>query len=66
MNQYTPPADMQNYDEIKRKVTKREYKKVIDYAIDLGVTNAFIQEGDTASESFIPDFDDNVFLDEVL
>jgi putative pyruvate formate lyase activating enzyme len=66
MNQYTPPADMQNYDEIKRKVTKREYEKVIDYAIDLGVTNAFIQEGDTASESFIPDFNDNVFLDEVL
>jgi putative pyruvate formate lyase activating enzyme len=66
MNQYTPPADLQNYDEIKRKVTKREYEKVIDYAIDLGVTNAFIQEGDTASESFIPDFNDNVFLDEVL
>ena len=30
---------------------------VVDYAISLGVRNAFIQEGDTAKESFIPDFD---------
>jgi putative pyruvate formate lyase activating enzyme len=66
MNQYTPPTDLEGYDEIKRKVTKREYEKVIDYALSLGIENAFIQEGDTASESFIPDFDDDVFLNEVL
>jgi putative pyruvate formate lyase activating enzyme len=66
MNQYTPPTDLEGYDEIKRKVTKREYEKVVDYALSLGIENAFIQEGDTASESFIPDFDDDVFLNEVL
>jgi putative pyruvate formate lyase activating enzyme len=65
MNQYTPPTDLEGYDEIKRKVTKREYEKVIDYAISLGIENAFIQEGGTASESFIPDFEDDVFLNEV-
>jgi putative pyruvate formate lyase activating enzyme len=66
MNQYTPPTNLIGYDEIKRKVTKREYKKVIDYALNLGVENAFVQEGETASESFIPDFEDDVFLKLVL
>lgn len=55
MNQYTP-FRMENYKELNRKVTTYEYKKVVDYAIKLGVTNGFIQEGSAASESFIPDF----------
>ena len=66
MNQYTPPKDMKGFPEISRRVTRREYEKVIDYAIGLGVENAFIQEGDTAGESFIPDFDDGMYLKEVL
>lgn len=60
MNQYTPFDRLQENAEDKelcRKVTKREYEDVVDYAISLGVRNAFIQEGDTAKESFIPDFD---------
>jgi len=60
MNQYTPPARLKgipDYREICRKVTKREYDAVTDYAIGLGIRNAFIQEGDTAEESFIPAFD---------
>lgn len=58
MNQYTPVGELENYPEINRRVTRREYERVIDYAICLGVENAFIQEGDTAQESFIPDFDE--------
>lgn len=57
LNQYTPMPDLEDYPELNRRVTKREYNKVIDYAICLGVQNAWIQEGDTARESFIPDFD---------
>lgn len=59
MSQYTPMPHNENIDkfpELLRKVTKREYEKVVKYAIDLGVKNAFIQEGDVASESFIPEF----------
>lgn len=66
MNQYTPPKDMVNFPEIARKLTHREYEKVVGYAIDLGIENAFIQEGDTAEESFIPDFDDSVYLNEIV
>lgn len=57
LNQYTPMPDLQSYPELNRRVTRREYDKVIDYAIHLGVENAWIQEGSTAKESFIPDFD---------
>lgn len=59
MNQYTPfirPDEHPECSELGRKVTKREYEMVVDYAITLGVKNAFIQEGDTAKESFVPDF----------
>ena len=45
------------YPELNRKVTKREYDRVVDYALSLGITNAFFQEGDVAKESFIPCFD---------
>lgn len=57
MNQYTPLDSVKNFPEINRKLTEEEYEEVIDYAIELGVENGFIQEGDTASESFIPEFD---------
>ena len=62
MNQYTPFERLKGnpaYKKLCRKVTKREYETVVDYAINLGITNAFIQEGDTARESFIPEFDLN-------
>lgn len=57
MNQYTPCAKFEMYPELERKLTKREYETVVDYAIELGVENAFIQEGGTAKESFVPAFD---------
>ena len=58
MNQYTPmPGIGDEFPELARRVTKREYERVVDYAIELGMENVFIQEGPTAAESFIPDFD---------
>ncbi len=56
MNQYTPMQQIKNHPLLSRKVTKREYEKVVDYALSLGWENAFIQEGETAKESFIPGF----------
>lgn len=57
MNQYTPMEDMKGYEEINRKITKREYERVIDYSLEIGLENGFIQDGETAKQSFIPDFD---------
>lgn len=58
MNQYTPldSLDKEKYPEIARKVSDRAYDSLVNYAIELGVEQAFIQEGDTAEESFIPPF----------
>ena len=70
MNQYTPNIksnlEKMNFSDIQekypafslsRKLTSYEYKKIVDHAIDIGVTNGFMQESGTSSESFIPDFD---------
>ena len=57
MNQYTPLKKFDNYPNLNRKVSDDEYQEVLDYALDLGVKYAFIQEGETQSESFIPNFD---------
>lgn len=56
MNQYTPVRKIMNYEELNNTVTEKEYDELINYACDLGITNAFIQEGETYKESFIPDF----------
>ena len=48
---------MKQHPLLGRKVTKREYEKVVDYALEIGVKQGFIQEGDVAEESFIPEFD---------
>ncbi len=57
LNQFTPVGDLSDYPELNRRVTKREYEEVVDYALALGVERGFIQEGGTAEESFIPAFD---------
>ena len=56
MNQYTPMPQVAEDPLLGRKVTKREYEKVIDYALELGMEDGFIQEGEAAKESFIPEF----------
>lgn len=56
MNQYTPLEYVEKFQELNRRLTDKEYDEVVDYAIDLGVENGFIQEGETAKDSFIPEF----------
>ena len=57
MSQYTPVCELDAHPELMRKITDDEYNEVVDFCIDLGIENGFIQEGDVASESFIPAFD---------
>ena len=60
MNQYTPVEVIDKYPNLNRKVSDEEYEDVIDFAVELGVEIAFIQEGETQDTNFIPDFDDSV------
>lgn len=55
MNQYTPLRKLE-YNNLNRKVSDTEYDELINYAYDLGIRNAYIQEDETQKESFIPDF----------
>lgn len=58
MSQYTPmPGVGDAYPELSRRVTKREYERVVDCALSLGIKNAYLQERGVAKESFIPAFD---------
>ena len=57
MNQYTPVGDLSAYPELTGRAAAEDYDALIDYAIDLGMEQAFIQDGETAEESFIPAFD---------
>ena len=59
MNQYTPMPAMADHKILSQKVSESDYDKLISFAIDTGVENAFIQEGETATESFIPTFDNS-------
>ena len=57
MSQYTPVKNNFEFKELNRKLTKREYEKIIEYAEKLGFENAYIQEMDSANIKYIPDFD---------
>lgn len=57
MRQYTPMGNVAEFPELKRRVTAREYRRVLDYALSLGFSRIFTQEKDCAEESFIPKWD---------
>ena len=57
MNQFTPSAPLISWPEINRVLDDEEYQQVVDFALELGISNGYIQEGETAKESFIPPFD---------
>ncbi len=56
MSQYTPLPQVKNISALNKKVGAKEYEVLCDFAVKLGVKNAFIQQGEAASESFIPNF----------
>ncbi len=57
MGQYTPFGENENFPELKRPITKREYQRVYEHLLSLKITDYFAQELGSASESFIPKWD---------
>ena len=57
MSQYTPFGKVEEYKELQRKITAREYEKVLTAAENMGFKNLFLQDFDSSDEKFIPDFD---------
>lgn len=56
MNQYIPIFDAKNYPEINKKLNPKHYDAIIDYALNLGIKNGFVQDEGTSSTSYIPEF----------
>lgn len=56
MSQYTPFGNLEEYPELNRRVYKEEYDRLVNFAVELGVENGFLQDGEAADESFIPKF----------
>lgn len=56
MNQYTPMYKASEHKKINRRLTTFEYESVVDYVLDLGMENAYVQERRSASEEYVPDF----------
>lgn len=57
MSQFTPIVKQEKLLELNRKITKKEYDKVVDYAIEKGLENVFIQELSSAKDIFVPSWD---------
>ncbi len=57
MAQYTPMGNLEATPELQRKITGREYEKVLTYALDLGFQNIYTQDFASATEEYIPSFD---------
>lgn len=62
MSQYTPLPNVKDIPELNRRIDKKYYETMVDYCIKKGIENAFIQDGESANESFIPEFfDDEIY-----
>lgn len=57
MAQYTPCGEIEDIPELQRRITLREYEKVVSYCEELGFKNVFVQELESAQKAYIPDFD---------
>ena len=57
MSQYTPYGDIADFKELQRKITKREYLRVLAAVEEAGLKNVFIQDFDSAKEEYIPRWD---------
>ncbi len=56
MNQYTPLDSTKTHPVLSQTLSKKAYEDVLEYALRLGIENAFIQEEGTAEEAWIPSF----------
>ncbi len=61
MSQYAPYFKAHNYPEINRKLTKLEYKRVVAMCDNLNL-NGFVQDMDSATDDYVPDFDQELDL----
>lgn len=58
MSQYTPMPNVESIPKLNRKISPKHYEAMVEYCLEKGIKNAYIQDGASATESFIPDFEE--------
>lgn len=59
MSQYFVARHDDCYPELNRKLFKHEYENVKNYFFNLGLKNGYFQDIASATEDYLPEFDDN-------
>ena len=54
MSQYTPMPGVKNHPQMGRRLTQGEYSEMVEFALDLGLENLFVQE--VSQVDLTPDF----------
>lgn len=56
MCQYTPLGKASDYPELNKRLNKKHYDSLMEYALSRGLENGFLQDFDSADEEYVPDF----------
>ena len=56
MAQYMPAGKAEDYPDVNRRLTKREYQKVLDKMLELDL-DGFAQELDSSDKKYVPEWD---------
>lgn len=57
MRQYIPHGRAEEFPELCRRITDAEYERAVNYMMDSGIEDGFIQDKESAESEFIPAFD---------
>ena len=57
MSQYTPFGDINDFKELQRPITRREYNKVLAAVEEYGLKNVFLQDESSSGKDYIPNWD---------
>ena len=56
MNQYVPMHNANLYPKINKPLNPKVYDSLVNYAVEIGVKNGFIQDEGTNTKEFVPSF----------
>ena len=57
MSQFTPMGEVENFPELRRPITKREYAAALEAVRAYGLKNVFLQDRTSSGRAFVPDWD---------
>ena len=56
MSQYTPFYKAREHKALNRRISTYEYRQAVNLAVELGLTQGYMQEKSSAKEAYTPSF----------